>query len=302
MKIKECKFHHFIIDKHSSRHGIFLHFSNEIGQIAHAEISPLPGYSLESIDEAFRQLDQIKSFLLHTEWFQEDIHPTLLGLSLYPSVFFGLESVLTELCDPRIHIPCKKYALILGTIEEMIKRAEEAYIEGFRTAKVKVGHLNIEQTTELVLSLNNRFHLRLDFNRQWSLSKTLKFCAQFPVNHFDYLEEPVDTWEDLYEFPYFFALDETLRSQPIGEFLSLENFTTCVIKPTLHYPFDSLLKTKKQIVLSSSFESPLGIRQIEKLAARLDLLETEHGLDTLRYFEDTYDDSLSDQFLASAHT
>lgn len=284
------------------RQGIFLQFTNEIGQIAHAEISPLPGYSKESIDEAFRQLEQVKSFLLHIQWFQEDIHSTLLDLDLYPSVFFGLESILNELCDPKVHIPCKKYALILGTFEEIFSRAQQAHKEGFRSAKIKVGHLDIEQTTEIVFSLQEKFRLRLDFNRRWSLKKTLQFCAQFPVNQFDYLEEPTEAWSDLLEFPYRFALDETLREHPVNLFLPVENFTTCIVKPTLYYPFDELLKTKKQIILSSSFESPLGIRQIERLAARLELLDIEHGLDTLRYFEDIHDDTLSHRILESTHS
>lgn len=285
MNIKECKFHNFVVDHRSSRSGIFIQLMNQSGQIAHAEISPLPGYSKESIDDAFKQLEEIKPFILHTKWFQEDIHSTLSSLSLYPSVFFGLESVLNDLCDPRSYPTCKKYALILGSPKEMLERADQIHTEGFRKAKIKVGHLNVDQAKEIIFFLKDRFRLRLDFNGRWPLKNTLNLCAQFPEDQFDYLEEPVDDLQDLKHFPYPFALDETLRSQNIDFLYPLENFKKCIIKPTLHYPFDSILQMNRQIVLSSSFESPIGIRQIEKLAGRLHLLENEHGLDTLRYFE-----------------
>lgn len=297
MKIKEVKFHNFIVDKRSLRSGIFVQMSNEIGQIAQGEISPLPGYSKESINDALRQLEHIKPFLVDTQWFLEDIHSNLLSFSLYPSVFFGIESVLMDLCDPKAHILCKRYALILGSPKEMIERSLQIHEEGFNAAKIKIGHLSLNQATEVVSSLVKSFRLRLDFNRKWSLKDTLRFCAQFPENTFEYLEEPVSDIEHVKYFPHYFALDESLRLHNIDPFFSLENFTTCIIKPTLHYPFDSIVKSGKNIVLSSSFESPLGIRQIEKLALRLHLMDTLHGLDTLRYFEENHDDPLSHLFL-----
>lgn len=295
MIIKNYTFASILIDSRCLRKGLLLQITNTEGKTVTAEVSPLPGYSHETIGEALEQLHILRRRLL-TTWWTPSALSSLDHFSLCPSVRFGIESALHDLLTPHPidETACKEYALLLGTPQEILQRADEAYEEGYRQAKVKLGHLDLETSHEIIHSVQDKFRLRLDFNRKWNLEKALSFSSSYPEDHFEYIEEPVSNPSDLTHFPYPFALDETLREhRPLEPLLQMPLLKALIVKPTLHYPFTPLLKLGKKIVLSSSFEGPVGIAQIKKLAIRLGLTDTHHGLDTLRYFEKVHDHALS---------
>ncbi len=290
MIIKSCKFTPFLIDSCCLRKGILLQLTGQDGRVATAEISPLPGYSTETLDDAYQQLQKITKKLLTTWWTKQALH-NLDSLGLCSSVYFGVESALIDLLEPPVEtLACCKYALLFGSPEEILHLADEVYAEGHRRAKIKLGHFTPESALDLIEKLGDRFLLRLDLNRKWKTEDTLSFCQNFPQDHFEYIEEPTSTPKDLIHFPYPFALDETLRDhKDLKPFLRSKNLKAFIIKPTMAYPFTHLLNLGPKVVLTSSFESPIGIAQIEKLIHRLGLTDTYHGLDTLRYFEDKND-------------
>lgn len=286
MIIKSCKYHPFLIDSFCLRKGILLQLTRQDGTVATAEISPLPGYSTETIEEALQDLQRITKKLLTTWWTKQALH-NLGNLGLCSSVYFGVESALLDLLEP-ITDPssCRKYALLFGSPEEILQRADEVYAEGFRKAKIKLGHFSVASAHQLIEKLQDRLTLRLDLNRKWKTEDALSFCQRYPQDHFDYIEEPTSTPKDLIHFPYPFALDETLRDHKnLSPFLKSPYLKALIIKPTMAYPFTHLLNLGPKVVLTSSFESPIGIAQIERLVHRLGLTDTYHGLDTLRYFE-----------------
>ncbi len=275
-----------MIDSRCFRRGILLELLTQEGKTATAEISPLPGYSKEHLDNALGQLQTIKRRLLTTWWTKQALY-SLDGLGLFPSVYFGVESALLDLLDPLPTAPpCKSYALLLGSPEEILSRAEEIEKEGFTHAKVKIGHLSRSVAHEVIDSLASRFSLRLDLNRQWPFHETEAFCKKYPYEQFDYIEEPAADPSDILLFSYPFALDETLReSRTLTPYLNSPHLKALILKPTLLYPLRSYLNLEKKIVLTSSFEGATGIGQIKRLVHRLGLEETYHGLDTLRYLE-----------------
>ena len=190
--------------------------------------------------------------------------------------------------DPIEHTPpCPTYALLFGNDEEILLRASEIKKEGFTKAKVKLGHFTPAGAKKVIDSLGTDFEFRLDLNRQWTLDESLAFCSQYPKNHFNYIEEPCANPEELHQFPYPFALDETLREPyDLKPFLSLEMLRALIVKPTLDTPIERFFNLGKEVVITSSFEGPVGIHQIQRLIARLPLNKnTHHGLDTLRYLE-----------------
>lgn len=286
MMIKTCRCQPFLVDSRMLRKGILLQLTNEEGNTGVAEISPLPGHSKETFEEALAQIDSLKKTILSTDWTKERV-AALQSLPLYPSVLFGLESGLLDLLDPiPENISCLQYALMLGSPSEILSRAEEIYEEGYRQAKVKLGHLTPKTAHHIIDTIQDKFRLRIDLNCKWSLQDSLSFFAAYPDNHFEYIEEPVSRPEDLIHFPYPFALDETLRKNiPLTPFLQMKACTTLILKPTLLYPLSSFLHLGKKIVLTSSFEGPVGNKKIKQLAIRLGIQSTHHGLDTLRYFE-----------------
>lgn len=301
MILKECKFDPILIDSRCFRKGILLTLTSQDGRIAQAEISPLPGFSHETLGDALKQLQLLQRRLLTTWWTKQGLHH-LSNLGLYASVHFGVESALLDLIDPIEDIPCKKYALLIGSKKEILTRADESYAEGLREAKVKLGHLTPAMSHEIIHHLRDRFHLRIDLNRKWDLKDSLEFCSKYPEDFFEYIEEPATNAYELAEFPYPFALDETLRDyRTITPLFQAKSLKALIIKPTMIYPFTHFLNLGPKVIITSSFEGSIGIRQLQRLIQRIEHQETYHGLDSLRYFENHYE-TMPDCALETAST
>lgn len=203
---------------------------------AWGEIAPLPGWSKETLEEATKETLEVLF---------ENKTPTL------PSVIFGfnvasLTSVKVPLCA--LHQPkngCTTLKLKLNDVDEGIDRVKQ-YV--------------------------GKYRLRIDCNRKWSLAQALVFAKHFKATDFEYLEEPVKTLDELIEFSnltgFPIAVDETLR-----ETRNCNIAKYAVIKPTL---WGTIPKLKIPIILSSSYESSIGILQI----ARANSSEMPQGLDT----------------------
>ncbi len=231
-----------------------------------SEIAPLPHFSRETLQEAENQL---RSHL---------ISPLP---NLFPSVYFGISTAFLDLTEPLGLIDCPSHCLLMGS--DILKAADIAYKKGYRVAKVKLRDKSDEEAHLIIKALRNRFTLRLDLNRSWTLQRALAFFSSYEKNAFDYIEEPVENPKDLAYFPFPFALDETLRE---SEYLSLVKLPMCralILKPTLLGNLTPFLHLHPRCILSSSFEGPVGLSQIAKLAKRHSLLSEFHGLDTLSY-------------------
>lgn len=207
---------------------------------AWGEIAPLPGFSRETLTEAKQEILDV---------LRDNKKPKL------PSVLFGLSA------QPLTPVKVRLSALHHPK-------------PGCTTLKLKLGHLSAIQAVDLVKQYVGKYRLRLDCNRKWSLSEALLFASHFRPTDFEYFEEPVETYSDLVRFSHQtqfpIAVDESLREHSC---LDIPTLAAAVIKPTLWggippLPFPS--------ILSSSYESSLGILQI----ARLGNPETPQGLDT----------------------
>ncbi len=204
------------------------------------EIAPLPGFSLETLSQAKAEILDVLRF---------NKKPTL------PSVLFGLS------VKPLSPIKVRLAALNNPKPD-------------CGTLKLKLGHLSVDEGVALVKKYVGKYRLRLDCNRKWNLSQALLFVSYFHPSDFEYLEEPVDRYEDLVQFSdqtkFPIAVDESLRENSC---LNIPTLAAAIIKPTLSggvplVPFP--------IILSSSYESSLGILQIAQLANP----EIPQGLDT----------------------
>lgn len=257
---------YFHISGIHARKSLLLHLQNEDGNSASSEIAPLPGWSFETLLEAEEQVRT---------------HLVFPASSLFPSVYFGISTAFLDVADPLPPVHCPSHCLLMG--ENLIEKAEQAYKRGFRVAKLKLGDKSDEEAHALIHILRSRFTLRIDLNRCWSLQRSLSFFSSYEASAFDYVEEPVKTPMDLPFFPYPFALDETLREPSAAQFAKLPMCKALILKPTLLGDITPFLKMHPRCILSSSFEGPVGIGQIAKLAKRHNLLDEFHGLDTLSY-------------------
>lgn len=242
----------------SKRSGLLLEVRRE-GKSSFGEIAPLPGWSLESFEEAHRQLKEVQEALIHNK---------PLPSPLLPSVAFGVEAALREKESARVPVA----AFLAGSAQEIRERASKCIHQGFTHAKIKIAHLDEKDARAILHELKGALRLRVDLNRAWPLKKALQFFCEFEKEDFDFVEEPVDNPRDLLHFPLPVAVDETLREEPLEFVLKIPNLKAFVYKPTLEGGIkkaQALLNYKYDLVLSSAHESGIGIAHIALLGKQL---------------------------------
>ncbi|MBD3276566.1 MAG: o-succinylbenzoate synthase [Candidatus Marinimicrobia bacterium] len=282
------------------------------------EIAPLPGYSRESLTQARDQFVGISQQIEVKELVKQapsNILENILNLDLYPSVEFGVLSALLDLRAKSrkfsIHrllsahtvksIRCN--ALIgLENRNETAHLASEAAKNGFHRVKLKFGRpefgKDLEALQAAVDAAGPDILFRLDVNGGWEYAQAqrhLHTLADYPI---DYIEQPLpaeqlDQLTQLqFESTIPIALDESIISINRWEtFFKQSPVRTLVIKPMIHGlfflspAFQTLTETETvRVIISSSFESPVGHAFLCQLAAAV-APDEFHGLSTLDLFE-----------------
>ena len=272
-----------------TRDGFFVHLQQD-EQEGWGEISPLPGFSLESLDEAQSAL------LTWVKAWREGANPALPDAR---SAAFGISCALAEL-DGSLPEEANYRAAPLCTGDPDELFALLAAMPGEKVAKIKVGLYEAVRdgmVANLLLEAIPDLHLRLDANRAWTPLKAQQFARYVnPAyrSRIAFLEEPCKTRDDSRAFAretgIAIAWDESLREDDF-EFVAEPGVSAVVIKPTLT---GSLAKVREQVsaahalgltaVISSSIESSLGLTQLARIAAWL-TPDTVPGLDTLNLMQ-----------------
>lgn len=179
--------------------------------------------------------------------------------SKHPSVQWGLAAAMLDLLQPL--------------------EVDSIPVRNLEKEKIKLGHLTLNKAIEKAENSNCTV---VDMNQGWSLRAALDFAGRFP--QIELFEEPLKLSENARSFPYPVALDESLRQRNTPAY---PNVKAHVIKPMLHgYPLPQKVKGV-DFILSSSYESEIGIYQIAKLAYRLKIPLIPMGLGTGHLFEDS---------------
>jgi O-succinylbenzoate synthase len=272
-----------------TRDGLFVHLQQGEKQ-GWGEISPLPGFSLESLD------DTQAALLSWVNAWREGASPALPEV---PSAAFGISCALAELDGTLPDAADYRAApLCSGDPDELF--AALSAMPGEKVAKVKVGLYEAVRdgmVVNLLLEAIPDLRLRLDANRAWTPLKAQQFAKYVNPAYRDriaFMEEPCKTRDDSRAFAQetgiAIAWDESLREADF-QFLAEPGVSAVVIKPTLT---GSLEKVRKQVaaahalgltaVISSSIESSLGLTQLARIAAWL-TPQTIPGLDTLNLMQ-----------------
>lgn len=210
-------------------------------------------------------------------------------------------------------------ALLAGSVETIEKDAARVKDEGYLAAKLKVGREGIDEdiarAKAAAKALGRTVALRFDANQAWTLEAALQFAEGVRGLVPDYIEEPLRDPQQLPDFvaksdlPV--ALDESLdaellvaleggmlddlednarRGLPGGEMgLPLVVARYCIIKPTLTgigpRALAHLAKVhpKKHFIVSSAFESGVGLVLLAAMAAHAAPRNLPIGLDTHRW-------------------
>lgn len=254
------------------------------------DIAPLDGYSRETFDEVAREIHAGES-------------------SSLASIRSGLEFAEAE-CRAKLagktlmeYLEGREQDVEIATLWDAERRAPTG-----GTIKLKVSRLTSGEVAR-ILADHPDARFRLDANRAWGLDEALAFCRAIDPTRVEFVEEPLRDCSDYDAFnnatPFGFALDESLVEQSPRAW---PNLKALVIKPSL---LGGLKKSiglidwahgaGKYAVVSSMYESGVGIRHLAALAAAK-TPDVPAGLDTYsRLLDDVVSPRLdmSEGFLAT---
>jgi O-succinylbenzoate synthase len=294
----------------------------------YGDIAPLPKYSIESMDEARNAViewaelfkgpaaaqDEEKAyqFLLHT-----------------PSVLFGTECATLWLTKcamedsasrGRRSVPVAGLIDTAGFIEaagdsaheRALLKAKSLLDRNYKTVKIKVGRGTVAEDIRLICDINKlsggNFQIRLDANRAWDFDSAIEFARGIEGCPIDFVEEPLSTPERLPDLAAHtglpIALDESVIDGMYDDevFMDMRWAKAIILKPTLlggvratqELAYEAL-EHGVQPVISSSYESGIGIIALANVAATLTEEDVAAGLDT---YETLAEDVLEHRFSA----
>jgi o-succinylbenzoate synthase len=210
----------------------------------------------------------------------------------------NISAILSK--EPSPIIPVN--GLLFGSISAVMERAKMLLASGYKAFKLKVGRLSLDDdlavVRELKSLLGNNVLLRLDANRTWDLDQAAAFAHGTSDTAIDYIEEPVKSFDllmQLVQQPHMtlpLAIDESLLKMEPENLFGLSKIKAVVLKPTL-LGFEKTIRFAKAAleigmtpVISSAFESGVGITVLAQMASSLNLDQVPAGLDTLDWFDD----------------
>lgn len=258
------------------------------GVTAWAEASPLPGWSHDTLADNQAALTQLTART-----------PEQALTDNLPAALSSAVGLLTlpghELRQPAV----RSNTLLLDGGEDT--RAADQTADAV-VLKVKVGRrpieADIERLNSLLAATGPHTRLRLDANQSWTLDDVHSLMRAFgDETRIDYVEEPL-----LPELSYRlwpqqshlrFAHDERLLAT---DFVPSPQCAALVLKPTILgwartcQARQWALQHHKTIIVSSSFESRIGLNQLNNLALYWQLAEPQ-GLATAEFFDNPWDDS-----------
>lgn len=304
--------------KLTERSGLVIELTDEHGHTGLGEASPLPGLSAEDLTVVESQLLSLYHALKGTE-IPKNLEELSGGFArwlerfnLAPSVRFGLETAVLNLLANSRQLPLRRLVsdgsrdsisingLLSGSPAEILDKAARFRGEGYKAAKLKVGrgplHEDIQLTREVRKRIGDDVALRLDANRSWSVEDTLVFAREVNDCKIDYIEEPVYNYSMLVSMcnkgglPLPVAVDESLLELTPEALAPLPNLKAIVLKPTL-LGFERSMQFGRKAtsmgitpVVSSAFETGLGLTALAELTACLNTADVPVGLDTLDWF------------------
>ena len=293
------------------REGLLLKLSGDDGSEGWGETAPLPGFSVESREEAVRQLRRLAGSMVGRGVDEDWVDPCgAFGRDLdhvASSVRFGLElalwnlyasssrRTLPELVTPSSRAVVPVNGLLAGSPTDVLAEARRMKDAGYSSIKLKVGTRTVAEDVALVRALGKELgesiSLRLDANRAWGYEEAADFAGGTAGVRFEYIEEPLADparLPDLIrEFGVPVALDESLVGMKLEE--PEASAVAFVLKPTLLGGVSRTMRMAERAlhlgvtpVISSAYESGVGTAALVALAAVIGDRPVPAGLDTYR--------------------
>jgi O-succinylbenzoate synthase len=215
------------------RKGLILNYNDGWGEIA-----PLEGLSKETYTQAEEEILSLLPYLSTAK-------PKLA------SVQFGLQCAKTPFVLKPLKIPFCAF---------QTPQKNNPFL------KIKVGHLKVDEAIKFVGQYHLNYRLRIDCNKKWSLEEALFFADHFSKNAFDYMEDPVNDFEDLIQFTkktkFPVVVDTPLEKLRLNQIPTLK---AIVLKPMIQ---GFIPNSSFPIILSSTYETSLGHLLIARYASQ----------------------------------
>jgi O-succinylbenzoate synthase len=312
----------------NERRGLLIRFQNEENHSGWGEIAPFPGLHPENLSAAEAQILHLQKIL-----YGQSLPPGLPQLNgafeewlgkykLFPSVRYGVEMAalnlladagkrpLCALLSPNYRDTVSLNGLLSGSPEEIHARLQLLIDEGYKAVKLKVGRQSVEEDIVLVQQVRKALpatvSLRLDANRAWSLEQALAFGEAVSDCVIEYIEEPLTDNSGLERFHtetgLSLALDETLAETEAHSLRIPNGVAAFILKPALLGGFEHTTQFARlarqhhlKAVISSAFQSGVGLAADANLAAGLNDEDVPAGLGTYQWLKE---DVLVERFQA----
>ena len=299
-----------------TRSGLILRLEDCHGATAYGEAAPLPGFSVERLDdvqeEAIRVARSITGCTIPQELvpLSDRFERWLYAHNLSPSLNCALQAAVMDLLardagrslsrfwnqDAPHVIPIN--ALLPAEQGDPIETATQLHAAGYRTLKIKVGRGDMPREAATIRAIHDALAgditLRLDANRAWDLDTATQFAGLIHDCPVEYIEEPLADPSQLVRFssqtgiPV--ALDETVIECGLDDLERWRGVRAVVLKPMLLGGFEIAIWMARRAVnlgmtpvVSSTFESGVGLLALAHFAAALDQPGVAAGLDTHRW-------------------
>lgn len=314
-----------------NRTGLILTGEASNGAVGLGEISPLAGFSRETIDECVASAKEMVSMICGEAVpdsreklrFWSDRH-----FNAPPSVVFGFETMLVDLAAQAASVTMAQWyrnsattqveinAVIASAILE--SEVSSKYQKGYHTFKLKVGSLPVKEEIERIATLRKvagpDAKIRLDANRAYQLTDALDLIQAIEAYEIEYIEEPLrnadlETLAQLRQQSSTpIAIDETLieiydcrtdpSALPLQDTAGLDSFDVAIVKPSLMGCIggtiefcERLIQSGKRIVVTSALDTGIGVTTALHIACALRLPDA-CGLDTASVLENHLVDNL----------
>ncbi len=296
------------------REGLIVEISDEAGNCGMGEVAPLPAFSPESFDEATKAVKTLLPRLVGRDLPASAQTISEAADSLPASARFGMEAAVLHLTALQRGVPvCRLLShrphprvpvqgLLTGGAAEVLEKTKTLLDRGYTAFKLKVGRENMREDIGLVRRVRGLIGktavLRLDANRFWQAKEACFFAGEVADQTVEYIEEPVKSLSmlkamlDGRDFVLPVALDESLCEITPDALASFDGLEAVILKPTMLGLSHSLEYAraaggqKMKAVVSSSFETGVGLTVLAHLAAALNESLTPAGLDTLGWLSD----------------
>lgn len=280
-----------------AREGILIKLESEKGT-GFGEVAPIPFFKTETIDQAQAFLNSMGKVV--------DLDDLQIPETL-PCTAFAFSSAIAQINNTHANKSDKNFP-IAGLLPSG-RASREALLTkisaGFKTFKWKIGVHAFEEESqifeELINSGESSVQFRLDANASMGeepLEKWMQLAQKYR-QQVEFFEQPLAVgmegkmaeFSAKYEIPI--ALDESLNGPNGKQWLDSENWAGLfVIKPSAlgstEFLKHCLSKIGSRCILSSSFETSIGLATCLELASSLNGNSFALGFDTQAVFSDGY--------------